>query len=417
MVLKSERIYKQGIDWKAFEQPLLWWLAAGISVTIIWLPIINAIMCISFVLLGLYHSRFRFRIHHIPKFLLFVSFYVLTAVSFFYSYNVPESLRILQLKLPLLLFPLVFAAGIDWKKEQIRLLLLIFSWSVGIFCIFTISNAVWQALLSGNIQDLFGYHIIPFKYVYASVASLFCVFATVIHLNEMAEKKKLLLSHLLPLLLFWTTLVLLSNRMGILLCILITLFYLHRVVQSVSVKLLTVLFIVIVLTGIYIWNETFQEKVQVLMQFNSEKMIQLDQDASLGRTWDGLQLRLAIWDCAAGVIKKHLWAGVGVGDAQQTLQEAYEERKFYFASRYNSYNTHNQFIEQWLMTGIVGCILYILSLGFPLFQSLKSGKVLYTLFLTVFIFFCLTESLLEISKGVVWFSFFNSIFAFQLSDN
>jgi O-antigen ligase len=413
MPLKTEHICKYSVNWKLLSQPLLWWLAAGISATVIWLPIINAVLCIAFVVFWVYQSRFRFRFQHISLVLLLISFYLLTAISFFYSDNISEALRILQLKLPLLLFPLVFASGVNWTKEQIRLLLILFSWSVGVFCIVTISNAIMTALSSGNAQDLFGYSIIPLKYVYASVASLFCVFGTVIHLNEMAEKKKILAIHLIPLLLFWITLTLLSNRMAIALCVIITLFFLIRTVRSVAAKVMMVGFMLLVLTGLYFWNQTFREKVQVIAQFNSGEMIQLDKDASLGRTWDGLQLRLAIWNCATGVIKKQFLTGVGVGDAQQTLQKTYEERKFYFASRFNTYNAHNQFMEQWLMTGIAGFVLFLLSVIIPLFQSLKSGRLLYALFLMVFIFFCLTESILEVSKGVVWFSFFNSIFAFQ----
>lgn len=413
MPLTSENRSKKYLKLKSIEQPLLWWVAAGVSITIVWLPIINAVLCIAFAGVWLYESRFRFRFHNIPLLLIFISFYLLTAISFFYSSNTSEALGILQLKLPLLLFPLVFASGINWSKEQIRLLLLLFSWSVSIFCAFTISNAIIQALVSGNSQTLFGYKIIPFKYVYASVASLFCVFGAVIHLNEMAGKKKWSLSHLLPLFLFLTTAILLANRMAILLCLIITIFFLFQIIQSATKRVVGISFIFLVLTGLYFLNQTFQEKVQVMLKLKSEDMIQLDKDASLGRTWDGFQLRLAIWNCATGVIKNDFWTGVGVGDVQETLQKTYHERKFYFASRYNTYNAHNQFLEQWLMTGIAGCVLFILALAIPLFQSLKSGNLMYFLFLFVFISFCLTESMLEVSKGVVWFSFFNSIFAFQ----
>jgi O-antigen ligase len=402
------------VKYKSSEYPLLWWLAAGISVTIIWLPIINSIMCIAFAFLWLFQSRFRFRILYFPLFLLFISFYIATAVSFFYSTNKPEALRILQLKLPLFLFPLVFASGVKWKKEQVRVLLLLFSWSVALFCIISISKAVFSALLFGDLQFLFGYNIIPFKYIYPSVASLFCVFSALIHLNELAEKEKLLSVHLIPLLLFGTTLILLSNRMGILLFIIITLFYLLRTVQSTMVKFSSVLFMILVLVFLYFANQTFREKMQVIVQFNSEKMIKLDKDASLGKTWDGLQLRVAIWTCAADVVIKHFWTGIGVGDAQQQLQQAYENRKFYFASKYNTYNAHNQFIEQWLMTGVAGALFFIISIYVSVYMAFKTGNLLYLLFLFVFLFFCITESILEISKGVVWFSFFNSIFAFHI---
>ncbi|HEX4957468.1 MAG TPA: O-antigen ligase family protein [Lacibacter sp.] len=413
MYLFSGNKYRQFIKGERAEYPVLWWMAAGISATMIWLPILNAMMCIAFVLFWVYESRLRFRFHHKPLLFLSISFYVLTAVSFFYSKNQPEALRILQLKLPLLLFPLVFASGIEWSKKQIRLLLLFFSGSVAVFCLLTICNAALQALSARSVQALFGYTIIPLKYVYASVASLFCVFGVVIHLQELSYTRKFLSLHLLLIALFFTTVFMLSNRMGIFLSCSIVLFYLLKAVRSVWVKWLSVGVFVLVLISLYVWNQTFRNKMVAFTQMNSSQLIKLDEDASLGRTWDGLQLRLAIWQCAAGLIQKHFWTGVGVGDVQDSLQQTYEERKFYFASRFNTYNAHNQFMEQWLMTGVAGSSLLALSLLIPLIQSIRSRRTLYSIFLVVFCLFCITESFLEISKGAVWFSFFNSIFAFQ----
>ncbi len=398
-------------SWKSFEYPFLWLSAAGIAVTMIWLPLINAMMCICFLLLWLYYRRLHFEFSFLL--VLWISVYLITAVSFFYSENRSEALRILQLKLPLLVFPLIFASGINWKKEQIRLLLLLFSWSVGIFCVFTIGNALLLAFSSGNIQSLFGYKIIPFKFVYASVISLFCVFGTVIQLYDLSRKKQIRTEHLFLLLLFWITLILLSNRMGLLLSSIITIYFLFGMVRSVIMKGAVAAILFTVFISLYNWNNTFREKIQVITNLNSSQMIQLDENASLDRTWDGLQLRWAIWNCAAGAIKKHFWIGTGVGDAQQTLQQTYEQRKFYFASKYNTYNAHNQFLEQWLMTGIAGFLAFFLYLAISLIQSIRNRRVFYTLFLVVFTAFCFTESVLEVSKGVVWFSFFNSIFAFS----
>ncbi|GAC1705506.1 MAG: hypothetical protein NVS9B7_11260 [Flavisolibacter sp.] len=78
-----------------------------------------------------------------------------------------------------------------------------------------------------------------------------------------------------------------------------------------------------------------------MVNFSSKETIQLDKDASLGRAWGGKQIRTAIWKCSQDIIRRHFISGVGIGDVQDSLQAAYEKRKFYFASRYNKYNTHN----------------------------------------------------------------------------
>jgi O-antigen ligase len=139
----------------------------------------------------------------------------------------------------------------------------------------------------------------------------------------------------------------------------------------------------------------------------------LDQDSSLGKRWGGKALRLAIWKCSADIIKHHWLFGVGTGDVQDSLQQSYENRKFYFASRYNRYNAHNQYIQIALATGVVGLLLLLSCIIYPIWCYKKRFRGnLYLLFILIFAFICFSESILEASKGIIWYSFFNSIFAF-----
>ncbi len=140
----------------------------------------------------------------------------------------------------------------------------------------------------------------------------------------------------------------------------------------------------------------------------------MDKDESLGRGWGGKTIRLAIWECSLDILKEHWLTGVGIGNSQDELQKAYEKRKFYFASRYNKYNAHNQYIQQAIASGVLGLVVFLACIFIPLFRFIRQkDKLFYTLFLLCFAFICITESVLEISKGVIWYSFFNSIFVFN----
>jgi O-antigen ligase len=149
----------------------------------------------------------------------------------------------------------------------------------------------------------------------------------------------------------------------------------------------------------------------------------LDADQSLGRAWGGKALRFAIWKCSIDVVRSHGLTGVGTGDVQDSLQAAYDRRKFYFASQYNTYNAHNQFLQETLAYGIAGFVSFTACIFIPFFAFFRSlranaggwNKQLYCLFLLCFFIVCLTESILEISKGIVFYSLFNSIFAFVLT--
>jgi O-antigen ligase len=395
------------------NEQALWFIAAAIVITMVWLPLLNAAFCILFFVLWLYKTQFQFKINKPVFFLLFIAVFLISAISFIYSHNKQEALATLQLKLPLLVFPIVFSTGVQWNEKQIEQLFYFFSYSVCVFCLLTIGNAVYYYLQTGNQNDLIGYHIIPFTYVYPSVASLFCVFSVALHLNMITEKKKSILLNILPVLICWGTLVLLSNRMGLLLCSLLTVFFVIRFFKKRQARWVAMGVILGSLLLVLIFNKPIRSRFETVLNFKTTSMVPLDKEASLGRSWDGLYLRLAIWNCASDVIRQNFWVGVGSGDVQTELQKSYENRKFYFASRYNRYNAHNQFIEQWVMTGIAGFLILVASLLIPLFQNLRSGTLFYSVFLLIFIFYCCTESMLEITKGVVWFSFFNSIFAFS----
>jgi O-antigen ligase len=173
---------------------------------------------------------------------------------------------------------------------------------------------------------------------------------------------------------------------------------------------------IILLVGAVIFNPALNSQWNDLIDFSEENSIQLDQDKSLGRGWGGKTVRLTIWKCSFDVVKEHWLLGVGTGDTQDELQKAYEKRKFYFASMYNRYNAHNQYIQNLLMNGILALFIFLAALLYPVFISINKrvGIHIYTIFLlAIMLIFC-TESFLEINKGIVFYSFFNSIFAFSL---
>jgi len=95
------------------------------------------------------------------------------------------------------------------------------------------------------------------------------------------------------------------------------------------------------------------------------------------------------------------------------LQKAYENRKFYFASMYNRYNAHNEYLQITLANGIPGLLILLSCIFYPLLNYRKkfSGNI-YFLFLLLFAVVAITESILEVNKGIIWYSFLNSIFAF-----
>jgi O-antigen ligase len=157
---------------------------------------------------------------------------------------------------------------------------------------------------------------------------------------------------------------------------------------------------------------------QELTDTSSSNAIPLDEDASLGKNWGGRSIRSAIWKCSEDILRTHWLTGVGTGDIQDSLQQAYENRKFYFASRYNHYNAHNEYLQMAIGHGVAGVLILILCIVVPA-GMIKTGEVRTSQlsFLFLFAAICFTEVILDINKGIIWYSFFNSIFAFVRPEN
>jgi O-antigen ligase len=200
----------------------------------------------------------------------------------------------------------------------------------------------------------------------------------------------------------------------LLLCISFPLFILKQLSAPKKKLSFLLLFVILIVTAV-VKNPFLKKQITEFTNLSSGSLIQLDQDSSLGKSWGGIPLRVAIWNCSWDLIQNNWVTGTGTGDVQDELQSIYERRKFYFASRYNRYDAHNQYLQQFLANGISGFVVLVLCIVVPLFFTLfnQNIKGLYPAFLIIFAFICFSESFLEINKGIVWYSFFNSIFVFS----
>lgn len=107
------------------------------------------------------------------------------------------------------------------------------------------------------------------------------------------------------------------------------------------------------------------------------------------------------WDASIRLIKEAPIFGYGVGDANDVLLKKYNELG-YVSNYKNNYNAHNQFLQTYLQTGIIGfCIL--ISIFILLVLRMKRNPNALSVFLILFISL-LFESMLVRFNGIVFFS-------------
>lgn len=122
--------------------------------------------------------------------------------------------------------------------------------------------------------------------------------------------------------------------------------------------------------------------------------------------------RVEIWRESMEILRENWLFGTGTGDVKDELIKTYEKHQFRYALD-KKLNAHNQFLQVWLALGIGGVLLLILSVGIPLFNRKLPGQPLLALFALIIILNAFTESILEVQKGVLFFSFMYSFFAMK----
>lgn len=121
--------------------------------------------------------------------------------------------------------------------------------------------------------------------------------------------------------------------------------------------------------------------------------------------YNSITIRLAQWESAFEIIVQQPWLGVGAGDYKDALWSTYARNGFGEGIE-QSYNTHNQFIENALIAGIPWAIVLFIILIYFIALGLKKANTYFVAFV-VFMFLCFqSETVLFWHRGILFFSLF-----------
>jgi len=125
--------------------------------------------------------------------------------------------------------------------------------------------------------------------------------------------------------------------------------------------------------------------------------------------------RLIIWSVALNHIKskpmKYVF-GNGTGTSENVMHKLYKEQRINWDFEKKT-NTHNQFLEFTLDTGYFGAAILILYLVILFSRFYSSQNRIGELFVVLMLLAMISENYLNRQKGVVFFSLFLSLLAFE----
>jgi O-antigen ligase len=112
-----------------------------------------------------------------------------------------------------------------------------------------------------------------------------------------------------------------------------------------------------------------------------------------------------LWKDSWELIKENPVFGVGTGDIKDKLKQKYTDERFFYGAE-NRFNPHNQFLHTGVALGFMGFIILVLLLTVPAAWAGKDKNYLFVSLCVIIAFNCMTESVLEVQKGVLFFSLF-----------
>jgi len=172
-------------------------------------------------------------------------------------------------------------------------------------------------------------------------------------------------------------------------------------INFISRAFITIIGIVIFVFGI----KTFYNKAE---SYNQQYLNYSFSDDINNKNWNSLNIRLAKWECALEVANQYSPFGTGVGCQQIQLNKKYIEKDFKIAYD-KKYTTHNQYLHSFVQLGMMGLICILLLYFFGLRDSLKNNNVVFLSLMILVIVTSLTENVLTMNKGIVFFTLFMSM--------
>jgi O-antigen ligase len=119
--------------------------------------------------------------------------------------------------------------------------------------------------------------------------------------------------------------------------------------------------------------------------------------------------RIIRWKAAMELVKKSPIIGYGSGSEVAILKEKYFEKKLYF-SYLHQLNAHSEYLSLLIKSGIPGLVVYLSVIGYSFFITRKKKDFLFAAFLILIAITSISENILDLNKGIFFYSFFFSLF-------
>lgn len=169
------------------------------------------------------------------------------------------------------------------------------------------------------------------------------------------------------------------------------------------------------LTIIAILILLFSSSVMIL-PFLQQRLLELISGLSSDQTTaleNSVRFRQLILQIDLNLLKENWLFGIGPVQLQHQLDMAYAHAAALSHIKINSYNTHNEYLNQWISFGLLGFVYFIFVFSLQLKKAIQLNSKLYLFLLLNVMMTCLTENILSRQHGILFVAFFTALFYYS----
>lgn len=344
-------------------------------------------------------------------FSLFLLFFFWQIIGMFYSYNTRGGWRNIELRISLLIFPLLLVSPWNMIRQKSIILLRLFAFSTFLYLLTCYGYASYRSIdfqngiltfnpnlpLTTWLNYFYGLEFAIFQHTsYLSMFTLFSVFIALEAFFDPSVTKSHRHIWLIVTLVLLVSIYFLSSRALLLAAIIMVPFYLFRKFKKLEQNKYLGLGVVIVILVFLIISLT-NPRVNNYFKWRSGKDL-----GDIAVKDD----RFVIWNSVNNILKQNLVLGVGTGDIQDELNKEYLKTGNIKLALANT-NAHNQYLEIILENGLIGLIMFLSLFALMFYISISEKNILYLMFLLIVFFSFMFETMLNRLAGVSFFALFS----------
>lgn len=343
---------------------------------------------------------------------LSLAYFVWVVVGGIYSHYPGEAEKDIILKIPFAAWAILMGSVLLFHERHRQALIKGFALFTATAILLNFLTSIYSFILTGDQSQLYFSKLVSFKMIPPHYLGMYINFAYAVVLYRLLVKKTFFGKRWISILLlaiYFIALVFLSVRMQF-----ITFVVINLAVFGFFYKEVTILKKTLWASGILILMFSL---MMILPGPRSRIVDTVNEIVSFEGMVNDKQTnaRKFLWREGVKVCAEHFWFGTGTGEADVALNEKLKpinakfwDGKTHYYLRDKNYNFHNSYLQHWATHGFIGFLIFMGMFLMPWFQ--KSTPVEGKLFLTVCALSFITESMLQRQAGVLFFSFFFTVF-------